>query len=317
MKDKNVAAVLAFFLGTFGVHRFYLGQTWLGIFYCIFAMTGISAILGFIDAIAFFAMNEEKFDVKYNWKEIYADRYREDRRMSDRERQRIVREERMQDRFEQQRKNRERDIEHWQRRHRHRAHEEEKVRKEQEHADTRAQKRAQLQKITSFKAKGIESFKEYDYQNAIEAFNKVIEIDNKDVATHFNLACAYSLNEETDQAFYHLDQAVANGFDDFDKIKTHDALAFLRIQSSYETFAANKYRLPQPEQNEQTTAPPAPEQEEVITLQDEMLELGSPQPNLLDSQPDLLDQLQKLGDLRAKGVLSEEEFNEQKRKLLG
>lgn len=53
MKDKNVAGILALFLGAFGVHRFYLGQTGLGILYAVF-MTGISTILGIIDAIVFF-----------------------------------------------------------------------------------------------------------------------------------------------------------------------------------------------------------------------------------------------------------------------
>lgn len=71
MKDKNIAAVLAFFLGTFGIHRFYLGQIYLGIIYCFLAMTGISAVLGFIDAIILFSMPQEKFDGKYNWRELY------------------------------------------------------------------------------------------------------------------------------------------------------------------------------------------------------------------------------------------------------
>ena len=36
MKDKNVAAILAFFLGGLGVHRFYLNQIGLGFVYLIF-----------------------------------------------------------------------------------------------------------------------------------------------------------------------------------------------------------------------------------------------------------------------------------------
>lgn len=316
MKDKNIAAVLAFFLGTFGVHRFYLGQTWLGVLYCIFAMTGISAILGFIDAVAFFAMSEERFDVKYNWKELYADRYAREgsyrSNMSEYERRRVVKEGRRQDRFEQQRKSRERDIENWQRRHRHREQEEEKVRKEQERTENRMRRRAQIEKVTLLKTQGVERFKDYDYEGAIESFNKILEIDDKDVATHFNLACTHSLNEDVNEAFYHLDQAVVNGFDDFNKIKTHDALAFLRIQPAYEAFEDNKFRL-----LSSTEAPvEIPIQEEKPIVKNEPLELGSPQPDLLQTQPDLLDQLQKLGELKEKGVLTEEEFRKEKRKLL-
>jgi len=40
---------MALFLGTFGVHHFYLRRTGLGILYCVFCWTGITTILGFIE----------------------------------------------------------------------------------------------------------------------------------------------------------------------------------------------------------------------------------------------------------------------------
>ena len=57
MKDKNVAAILAFFLGGLGVHRFYLNQIGLGFVYLIFSCTGIPAIVAFIDFIFYLAGN--------------------------------------------------------------------------------------------------------------------------------------------------------------------------------------------------------------------------------------------------------------------
>ena len=48
-KDELVGVLLAFFLGTFGAHRFYMGQTGLGILYLLFFWTGIPAIVGFIE----------------------------------------------------------------------------------------------------------------------------------------------------------------------------------------------------------------------------------------------------------------------------
>jgi len=63
MKDKNLAAVLAFFGGQVGLHRFYLGQVGLGIVYFI---PFIGAMLGVIDAIAFLSMDQKTFDEKYN-----------------------------------------------------------------------------------------------------------------------------------------------------------------------------------------------------------------------------------------------------------
>jgi TM2 domain len=48
-RDEVVGILLALFLGTFGVHHFYLRRTGLGILYLCFFWTGIPAILGFIE----------------------------------------------------------------------------------------------------------------------------------------------------------------------------------------------------------------------------------------------------------------------------
>jgi TM2 domain-containing membrane protein YozV len=48
-RDEIVGILLALFLGTFGVHHFYLRRTGLGILYCFFCWTGIPSFLGFIE----------------------------------------------------------------------------------------------------------------------------------------------------------------------------------------------------------------------------------------------------------------------------
>ncbi len=48
-RDEVVGILMALFLGTFGVHHFYLRRTGLGILYCCFCWTGITSILGFIE----------------------------------------------------------------------------------------------------------------------------------------------------------------------------------------------------------------------------------------------------------------------------
>jgi len=48
-RDEIVGILLALFLGTFGIHHFYMRRTGLGILYCCFFWTGIPAILGFIE----------------------------------------------------------------------------------------------------------------------------------------------------------------------------------------------------------------------------------------------------------------------------
>jgi TM2 domain-containing membrane protein YozV len=48
-KDATVAVLLAFFLGGFGAHRFYMGQISLGIVYAIFFWTFIPALIALIE----------------------------------------------------------------------------------------------------------------------------------------------------------------------------------------------------------------------------------------------------------------------------
>lgn len=65
-KSKSTAAVLAFFLGGFGAHKFYLRQTGLGVLYLIFFWTWIPSIIAFIEFIILLCTSEEEFDRKYN-----------------------------------------------------------------------------------------------------------------------------------------------------------------------------------------------------------------------------------------------------------
>ena len=66
MKNKIVAALLAFFLGSFGIHKFYLNQTKWGIAYLLFCWTYIPAIIAFFESIRFLIMSDEDFDLLYN-----------------------------------------------------------------------------------------------------------------------------------------------------------------------------------------------------------------------------------------------------------
>jgi TM2 domain-containing membrane protein YozV len=48
-RDEVVGVLLALFLGSFGLHRFYLRQTGLGILYACFFWTGIPGLIGFFE----------------------------------------------------------------------------------------------------------------------------------------------------------------------------------------------------------------------------------------------------------------------------
>lgn len=292
MKNRLTAALISLFLGSFGAHKFYLRDSGAGIFYLILFMVTsamkfpITGFLGLIDAIVLFSMSDEKFDAKYN--KNYDSRT--DRRGQNRN-----------SRYESRQQRRYPPREANNRRRQQGSYE---ARRESYRKPAAKENKVRRPRENPFKKTGISKYKDYDIDGAVEDFNKGLELDPSDMALHFNLAAAYSLTEKTDLAYHHLQKAVENGFKDFEKIKTHDDLAFLRIQEGFEEFQERGYK-----QTTGTSAPagsPASEQEEEIEV--------APEDMIQDDI--LLSQLQKLSELRNKGLLSDKEYSLEKEKLM-
>jgi TM2 domain-containing membrane protein YozV len=262
MKDKTTAALLALFLGMFGIHRFYLRQPGLGILYFFLFFIGfISVVLGIIDAIVLLAMDQEEFDRRYNDQEGPGqhDRYRRRTARRDYQRQRSSTPTRRQ-----------------------------RTPSRNTHVPERTRTNPYVQS-------GIKKYKDFELEEAIEDFIKGLEINPADVALHFNIACAYSLTEQADKALTHLDKAVELGFTDFDRIKTHDDLAFVRIQPEFEDYEGANFRL--------------------ISKSDQPSDKETPQA-MEPTDDKLLTQLKRLAELRDKGLITEHEFVEEKEKLM-
>lgn len=80
MKEKIIAALLAFFLGEWGIHKFYLNEQEVGKKYLIWCIVGICTswlVIGLIpllvllvkklvDCFTYLFMTDEEFDEKYN-----------------------------------------------------------------------------------------------------------------------------------------------------------------------------------------------------------------------------------------------------------
>ena len=64
-KSKLAAALLALFLGGFGVHKFYLGQIGWGFVYLLFCWTLIPAFIAFIEFILYLCTSDQDFSKKY------------------------------------------------------------------------------------------------------------------------------------------------------------------------------------------------------------------------------------------------------------
>jgi TM2 domain-containing membrane protein YozV len=224
-KEKDIAGLLALFFGFIGLHRFYLGQRGRGILYLMLALTGISAILGLIDAFSFFSMDNKSFDIKYNRDFLRVLPKKE---------------------FEKSVKNK-------------------------------------TEERNTFVNSGKLKFLSYDYDGAIVDFSKALELNPREIAAHFNIACAYSLNENVEKALFHLDKAILYGFDDFEKLKNHDALAFIRVQPAYINFVKNGFSFSLNESKDLNTKN--------------------------------TENIEKLEELRLRGLLTEEEFTIQKMKI--
>ena len=64
-KSRVLAAVLAFFLGGLGIHKFYVGKMGWVIAYLLFCWTGVPAIIGFVEGIIYLLSDDTTFNSKY------------------------------------------------------------------------------------------------------------------------------------------------------------------------------------------------------------------------------------------------------------
>lgn len=329
MKDKTTAGLLAFFLGGAGIHRFYLNQAGLGILYIALSLItcGIFAmIVPFIDAIVFFIMDPTEFDKKYN-----PEKFRRQVHVHNipTNQAPIVKKEVR------------------------RATPSPKPARRKPVSPPAAKKKVTIH--NPHKITGVNKFKQYDFKGAKKSFKKALLVHYDDIATHFNLGCCYSMEEDIEKSMFHLSKAVELGFKDFKRIQNHDSLAYLRSHDEFLDFVKNNYRLKTEEEpsKEKLATPPVdlleddidvldlntPEREKVILTKDIPKEKSwdntrdifddifgmddapsspVPPPESKESIPSsLVEKLKQLAELRDKGILTEEEFNEQKRRLLG
>lgn len=93
----------------------------------------------------------------------------------------------------------------------------------------------------SEKTDGIAKLNAYSLQEALELFEKALDIDVDDPEIHFHMACAYSVLERPIEAFESLKQAVDSGLSNTEAILNHDMLAYLRMTPAFEGFLASNF----------------------------------------------------------------------------
>jgi class 3 adenylate cyclase/TM2 domain-containing membrane protein YozV len=259
-KSKKVASILALTLGIFGVHRFYLGRKFWGIFnFAAFFVSMLILIegqfpwffialgmLSVVEAVLFSVMPQSEFDAKYNVglpatkKEKKAIKTEERKRASD-------------------------------------------------PAHTR-KSRGNLIIKDAFIA-----YRSGNYDMARKYFEDALQYDYNDPHTHFMLACCHSIARDAKQAYFHLASSVDFGFQEFEEIYHNEALTWLRAQPDFDAFVKNGYR--------------------------QVAYLNAAKPDLLESKSyydtTVLDRIADLGELLERGVISRDDFESQKKELLG
>ncbi|MEP6647463.1 MAG: NINE protein [Saprospiraceae bacterium] len=139
------------------------------------------------------------------------------------------------------------------------------------------------------------AYRSGDYNQSRKYFEDALQYDYNDPQTHFMLACCYSMAKDSKQAYFHLASAVDFGFQEFEEIYHNEALTWLRAQPEFESFVQNGYR--------------------------QITHITAPQPDLLEEKSyydtTVLDKIGDLGELLERGVITKDDFELQKKNLLG
>jgi len=139
------------------------------------------------------------------------------------------------------------------------------------------------------------AYKSGHYDMARKYFEDALQYDYNDPQTHFMLSCCHALNKDAKQAYFHLASAVNFGFQEFEEIYHNEALEWLRNQSDFDAFVQNGYR--------------------------QLAYLDKPKQDLLETKSyydaTVLDRIADLGELLERGVITKDDFEDQKKTLLG
>jgi TM2 domain-containing membrane protein YozV len=271
-RRKEVAIILAVFMGWMGAHKFYLGKWGAGVAYAVLAFSMIPLFLSAIDIIRLAMMDKTEFDWKYNTIPFMTPRKedvsrREEKRKGD-----------------------------W------------KVERTRKYFDEGV-KRARGKYVDNAEYKqGIKLFTDYLYRQALEQFELALKAFPNHPEILFQMACCNALLEQKEELFANLGKAVEYGLSNVERIRTTEALSYLRIQQEYDRIEISGFKDWRLMDNDEEDVAISDGQSSIV--EEKVEEVKEPL-----STDDLLVELKKLGEMRQKGIITEEEFAKEKHKL--
>src|ERR1035437_764201 len=121
------------------------------------------------------------------------------------------------------------------------------------------------------------------HDEALKVYMEIVTSVSISPQSYYKIAAIYSIKGDVENSYKYLDKAVQQGFNDFEKIKTFFFLKSLGADKDFQQFALNGYRLIKASITNATSK---------------------------------FDELEKLGKLKESGVISQEEFEKEKGKIL-
>ncbi len=82
-------------------------------------------------------------------------------------------------------------------------------------------------------SEGMEGIKAKEYEKAIAAFKKAIELNALESSSYYNIACCYSLMDKKAEAIEWLQKAVEKGWDGFEHTEQDTDLTNIRAEAGY------------------------------------------------------------------------------------
>ena len=141
-----------------------------------------------------------------------------------------------------------------------------------------------------------ERYEEYDFRAAADLYEEALELDLADGENRVLAARCYSLLEEAGPAYRHLRRAVQLRASNLELVADDAGFAWLRTREDFPERRRAGFA-------EVAVAPPGGRAEQ-------------DPPALPPRVGDVLDRLEQLGRLRSRGLLDDEEFAREKRRLL-
>lgn len=147
------------------------------------------------------------------------------------------------------------------------------------------------------------AYEYFDYQRAAELYEQALDLDLQDGESRVHAARCYVLLEDGESAYRHLAMAFQLGATNLDLVAEHPDFAWLRTRDDFDARRRAGFGAIAP--------PVAPAPADPTPANGQPQHAALPPPSI-----SILDGLERLADLRERGVLDDEEFSRQKERLL-